>query len=153
MMYRPWLIALLSIATVIPAMAQSFKVDDSGSQVLGGTLRLKPQTPVRRDNLSLVSGEAVVLARLNVAPWQGRQARIYMLLPPQPAGQIVASWSTQGRLMPGQLRSGERTLVYAGPIETGLIEDTLRLQVQADGSRLARDEQLAFSFEIDLETP
>jgi hypothetical protein len=55
--------------------------------------------------------------------------------------------------LPGELRSGERTLIYAGPIQTDTLEDTLRLAIQADGRKLRRDEQLAFAFEIDLGTP
>jgi len=60
---------------------------------------------------------------------------------------------TQGRLLPGAVRSGERTLVHAGLIDADTLEDTLRLSIQADGRDLARGEQLAFSFEIDLDAP
>lgn len=142
------------LAVAPSAAAESHRVDDSGSMVLGSTLRLRPQSPLARGNQAwMVSGETTVLVRLDVSPWTGRRGRIYMLLPDQPGGQIVATWSTQGRLLPGVLRSGERSLVYSGPLPGGLIEDTLRLSVVADGRRMARDEQLAFSFEIDLETP
>src|SRR3546814_15322827 len=76
-----------------------------------------------------------------------------MLLPEQPAGAITATWTTRGRLLPGVLRAGERALVYAGPIAGGgLLEDTLRLRIDADGRRLPRSQQLAFSFEIDLDS-
>ncbi|MFT3898360.1 MAG: hypothetical protein QM719_11825 [Thermomonas sp.] len=136
------------------ASAQAYRVDDSSSQVLGGPLRLKPITPMPHGELATaVFGQTRVLVRLDVAPWKGRQGRIYMTLPQQADGQVVASWSTQGRLLPGTLRSGERTLVHAGPIDADTLEDTLRLSIQADGSGLARGRQLAFSFEIDLDAP
>jgi hypothetical protein len=76
-----------------------------------------------------------------------------MTLPQQATGQVVATWTTQGRLLPGTLRSGERTLVYAGPIDADTLEDTLGLSIQADGSDLSHGRQLAFSFEIDLDAP
>ncbi|MGH8031642.1 MAG: hypothetical protein ACREO8_04570 [Luteimonas sp.] len=143
------------LLTVFAASAQtSYRVDDSASQVLGSTLRLKPLSPIPRGpQATLVAGDITVLVRLDVSPWKGRQGRIYMTLPPQPVAAITATWSTQGRLLPGTLRAGERTLVHAGPIHSDRIEDTLRLTIQADGRKFARDEQLAFWFEIDLETP
>lgn len=147
--------AFVFVATsVAPAMAQTYRVDDSASQVLGGTLRLKPQPPAGRGQLdSNVAGEIAVAVRLDVSPWKGHQARIYLTAPMRPGAAITTRWSTQGRLLPGELRSGERTLVYAGPIQTDTLEDTMRLAIQADGRKLRRDEQLAFAFEIDLGTP
>lgn len=138
-----------------PAMATTtYRVDDSTSQVLGNTLKMKWDTTVpQRGQRPTVSGAITVLARLNLAPWQGRTGRVYMTLPPQPFGQVTATWTTQGRLLPGTLRAGERTLVYAGVMPAGLLEDTIRLVIQADGQRLARAEQLNFSFEIDVESP
>jgi hypothetical protein len=146
--------AAVAAACIAPAVAQTYRVDDSASQVLGGTLRLKPQPPVGRGQLdSNVAGEIAVAVRLDVSPWKGHQARIYLTVPMRPGAAITTRWSTQGRLLPGELRSGERTLIYAGPIQTDTLEDTLRLAIQADGRKLRRDEQLAFAFEIDLGTP
>lgn len=144
--------ALLLWAAVMPATAQTFPVDDSASQVLGGTLRLKPEArPVRGVLPTTVTGEMAVLVRLDVSPWQGRQGRVYLRLPEQSAGAITASWTTRGRLLPGALRAGERTLVYAGPITGPRLEDTLRLRISADGRTLPQSEQLVFTFEIDLD--
>lgn len=145
---------LLLLAAAFPAAAQSYRVDDSASQVLGSTLRLKPaMLPARGSPMYMVSGEIQVLVRLDVSPWQGRQGRIYMLLPERPAGAITITWTTRGRLLPGVLRAGERALVYSGPLSGGMIEDTQRLRIDADGRRLPPSEQLAFAFEIDLDTP
>lgn len=136
------------------ASAQTYRVDDGGSQVLGGPLRLKPLTPMPHGELATaVFGQTSVLARLDLAPWKGRRGRIYLTLPQQAGTRITASWTTRGRLLPGTLRSGERTLVYAGPIDADTLEDTLRLEIQADGRGLERGLPLAFSFEIDLDAP
>ena len=147
-------LGLACALVTLPVSAQAYRVDDTGSQVLGGPLRLKPITPMPHGELATaLFGQTSVLVRLDIAPWKGRRGRIYMTLPQQPDGGIVASWGTHGRLLPGMLRSGERTLVYAGPIDADTLEDTLRLSLQADGRGLAHGEQLAFSFEIDLDAP
>jgi len=136
----------------LSAAAATYKVDDSASQVLGNSVRMKWDSVVpQAGQRATVSGEITVLVRLNVSQWQGRQGRIYIALPAQPTGPVTATWTTKGRLLPGVLRAGERTLVYAGPIQADLIEDTLRLIIQADGQKLMRTEQLHFSFEIDVE--
>jgi hypothetical protein len=145
-------IAVLGLLATLPAYAATHAIDDSASQVLGSNLRMKWDSPApQRGQRPTVSGTVTVLARLNVAVWKGHVGRIYMKLPAQASGPVTASWSTRGPLLPGILRAGERTLVYAGPITSDLIEDTLRLVIQTDGDRLVRTEQLNFSFEIDVE--
>lgn len=148
------LLAALLLVANLPAMAETRRVDDSASQVLGTTLRLKPEALFARGaQANMLSGQITVLVRLDVAAWKGRQARIYMTLPEQPVDAIMASWTTRGRLMPGAVHPGERALVYAGPIQADRLEDTMRLDIRADGRKLLRDEQLAFAFEIDMDTP
>lgn len=146
------IVALLLWSIVIPVAAQTFPVDDSASQVLGGTLRLKPATVLARGApMTMVTGEMAVLVRLDVSPWQDGKGRIYMRLPEQSGSAITATWTTRGRLLPGALRAGERALVYAGPIGSTGLEDTLRLRIDADGRTLPPSEQLVFTFEIDLD--
>lgn len=147
------LCACIGLAALPALAATTYRVDDSASQVLGNTLQMKWDTATpQRGQRPTVSGAITVLVRLNLAPWQGRSGRVYMTLPAQPTGPVTASWTTQGRLLPGTLRAGERTLVYAGAMPSGLFEDTMRLVIQADGQKLVRVEQLNFSFEIDVES-
>jgi hypothetical protein len=149
-----WLAVLLSFVAAMPALAQTHRVDDGQTQVLGPALRLKPISPYSRGTqANIVAGDVTVVVRLDVAEWKGRKGRIYMTLPGQSGGTITATWTTRGRLMPGVLRTGERTPVYAGPIQGEVIEDTLRMEIRADERRLPRNPQLAFAFEIDLDTP
>jgi hypothetical protein len=89
--------------------------------------------------------------RLNTAPWLNKSGRIYMALAEQTIGTVTAEWSTQGRLLPGSLVSGNRTLVYSGPIRTPLLEDTIALRISADGRRLVSPQRLQFYFEIDVD--
>lgn len=154
--YLPLLcIAAAWLVGALPVHAQqTHRVDDSASQVLANNVRMKwDSVAPKPGERPTVSGEVGVLVRLDTAPWAGRHGRIFLVLPPQASGEITATWTSQGRLMPGVLRSGERTLVYAGLLPAGLLEDTLRLTLQADGGKLVRAEQLHFSFEVDVESP
>lgn len=148
------LLAAALAVTLAPAHAATYPVDDSGSQVLSNTVQMKwdDATPQRGARAN-VSGAVTVRVRLNLAPFKGRQGRVYMKLPPQASGPVTASWTTQGRLQAGQLRSGERALVLADVMPGGLLEDTIHLTLQTDGQRLVRVEQLQFSFEIDVDSP
>ncbi len=64
---------------------------------------------------------------------------------------MTAEWTTHGRLLPGQLISGNRTLVYSGPIKANTPEDTIALKISADGRRLISAQRLQFYFEIDVD--
>jgi hypothetical protein len=70
-------------------------------------------------------------------------------LPAQQPGPISITWLTQGRFIAGQLRSGNRVLVYAGPITTPFLEDTLNVQYSVDGSLVRRTFPVTFHFETD----
>ena len=133
-------------------MAATFRVDDSL------TLPSESSTPMKWRSLApnrvagnAVEGSSILTIRLNTAPWLNRTGKIYMALPEQPIGQVTAEWTTQGRLLPGQLTSGNRTLVFAGPVRANLLEDTIVLKVSADGRRLVAPQRLQFYFEIDVD--
>jgi hypothetical protein len=146
-----WLVAavVLSQAT---SSAATFRVDDSTSipSETNVTMHWKSANPNRITG-NTVEGGILITVRLNVAPWLNKTGKIYMALPQQPIGPVNVEWTTQGRLLPGKLMSGERTLVYAGPIRSGTIEDTFVVKVETDGKRLASPQRMQFHFEIDLD--
>ena len=142
-------IGLLDSGVVV---AETFPVDDSLSQVLDTNIRMQWESVAPgRGRSANVIGQTTVLVRLDVSPWQGRNGRIFMLLPPRAEAPIEARWTTRGRLQPGVLRSGERALVFAGPVSAELLEDTLVIRISTDGERLEREESLEFSFEIEVD--
>ncbi len=98
-----------------------------------------------------IEGAATITIRLNLAPWLNRNGRIYLALPQQPIGVVSVEWATQGRMLPGTLQSGQRTLVYAGPIRTNILEDNFTVRVVADGRRVLASQRLQFHFEIDVD--
>ncbi|MGB2832024.1 MAG: hypothetical protein WBC07_03680 [Methylotenera sp.] len=134
------------------ASAATYRVDDTAT--LPGESQVKMHwrsTGVNNSNGNIVDGATLVTIRLNTAPWVNKTGQIYMVLPPQPIGQVLVDWTTQGKLLSGSLISGNRTLVYAGPIQAPIIEDTMNVQVHSDGTRLTGIQKLEFYFEIDLQ--
>lgn len=142
----------LAALSAVPATAATFRVDDSASipNETNVTMRWKSANPNRLTG-NTVEGGILITLRLNVAPWLNKTGRIYMALPQQPIGMVNVEWTTQGRLLPGRLAAGERTLVYAGPIRSSTLEDTFVVKVETDGKRLASPQRLQFHFEIDVD--
>lgn len=141
----------LSIIWAYPAPAKTTTIDDSGTQALepSVSMRWKSAAPSRSGADNLMIGTTTIRVRINVTPWLRRSGRIYLDLPAQPPGPITASWITQGRFLPGQVRSGNRTLVYAGPIATPFMEDVLKFQFSVDGTLIRRPFPVTFHFEMD----
>lgn len=148
-------VADVSVSTVAqdqaPSMGRVFKVDDSGTVVLDPVLQMQWQPPGRRGSTSLVSASTRVSVQLNLAQWVGRAGRIYMTLPRTPGPTVRATWRTGGALLPGTILSGDRALVYAGPVTSPVMRDLIDIALEADGARLAQPEALAFGFEIELD--
>ena len=138
--------------TSAPATSgQVYRVDDSGTVVVDPVLEMQWQEPGRTGTTSLVSAATRVSVQLNLAAWVGRSGRIYMTLPRTAGPTVRATWRTGGTLLPGTLVSGDRSLVYAGAINSSLLRDLIDIELEADGARLARPEALAFGFEIEID--
>lgn len=140
--------ALLALG---PATAATYRVDDTGTVVS------QPLTPMRWRQLvpgragdNTVEGNLTVTVRLNLAAWLNRQARIYMSLAPTDGEQMVATWRTQGRLLPGTVRGGGRTLVFEGVVRDAFLEENILLNLSADGRAVERAQSLQFFFEIEV---
>jgi hypothetical protein len=126
-------------------------IDDSATLPHDAALAMRWQqhTP-RGPNSTRMTGTLALRARLNVAAWLHHSGKIYLVLPAQQPGGVSASWTTQGRLLPGRVVGGGRTLVYAGPITTPFLEDTVLLTIAVDGRRLQlQSYHLDFHFEMD----
>ncbi len=148
-----FLACALSIIWAAAARAKTVQIDDSGTQALEPAVSLhwKTAAPSRTAEGNLMTGTTTLRVRLNVAPWLRRAGRIYLNLPAQPPGPLGVSWLTQGRFLPGQVRSGNRVLVYSGPITTPFMEDVLTLQFSVDGTQIRRTFPVTFHFEMDEE--
>ncbi|RZL64361.1 MAG: hypothetical protein EOP81_09035 [Variovorax sp.] len=146
------LTALLQAATLAGhTSAATYRVDDTGTVVNQPVTAMKwRQLVPSRAGDNTVEGQVNVALRLNLASWVNRPARIYMVLAPTEGEQLQASWRTQGRLLPGALRSGGRTLVYDGLVRDPFLTETIQLSLAADGRLLTRTQSLQFHFEIEV---
>jgi hypothetical protein len=144
---------LIALSMALPAGATTtYRVDDSLTlpHESNQAMKWRSLAPSRAAGNS-VEGTSVITIRLDTSPWLNRPGKIYMALPEQPIGPVTAEWTTQGRLLPGSLISGNRTLVYSGIIKSNMMEDTIALKITADGGRLVSAQRLQFYFEIDVD--
>ena len=146
-----FLVLALAIIWTPPAFARTTIIDDSGTQALepSVTLRWKSTAPPRNGRNNTMIGSMTLRVHLNVTPWLKRHARIYLTLPAQPPGPITARWSAQGRFAPGEVNSGNRVLVYSGPITAPFLEDVMTFQFSVEGSVVRRPFPVTFHFEMD----
>ena len=148
---RFFLALALAIIWTPGASARTTIIDDSGTQALepAVSLRWKSAAPARGGGNNLMVGRTTLRLHLNLLPWLKRRGRIYLALPAQAPGPITATWQTQGRLAAGQVLSGNRVLVYAGPITSPFLEDVVALQFSIDGRLVSRPFPVSFRFEMD----
>jgi len=146
-----FLVLAFSIIWAAAAQAKTATIDDSGTTALEPfvKLRWKSVAPPRSGVDNSMIGATTIQVRLNVMPWLKRSGRIYLSLPAQQPGPIDLSWVAQGRFLSGQLRSGNRVLVYAGPITTPFMEDLFKFQFTVDGTLVRRPFPVTFRFEMD----
>lgn len=130
--------------------ATTTRVDDSGTVVGQGVvpMRWKQLVPGRGADHSVQASVRVAL-RLNLTRWQNQPVRLYMALTPAMGEPVHAAWRTQGRLLPGTLRSGGRALIFDGIVSAALLEETLELTLSTDGRALVQTQALQFYFEVD----
>ena len=148
-------LSLLVIAlaiTVDAALAATYRVDDGAStpRETNALLRWRELAPSKA-NENTIEGGVAVAVRLNLAPWVNRNARLFLVLPERGTAPVKVTWLTQGRLLPGTIAPGNRVLVHTGPITSPILEETLTLKIEADGTRLPGTQRLDFHFEIDLD--
>lgn len=141
----------LSIICSAPVRAKTSTIDDSGTQALepAVSMRWKTATPGRARADNFMVGTTTIRARLNVLPWLHRSGRIYLNLPAQQPGPFTANWTTQGRFLPGQVQSGNRALLYSGPITAPVMEEVMSFQFNMNAALLGRPFPISLRFEID----
>ncbi len=146
-----FLVLAFSIIWSAAAQAKTTTIDDSGTTALEPfvSLRWKNVAPPRGGVDNSMIGTLTSQVRLNVMPWLKRSGRIYLSLPAQQPGPMTLSWVAQARFRSGQLRSGNRILLYAGPITTPFMEDIFKFQFTVDGTLVRRPFPVTFHFEMD----
>ena len=144
------LLSALALSLVVDARAATVRVDDSGTVVSQGVvpMRWKQLVPGRGADHAVEASVRVAL-RLNLTKWINQPIRLYIALAPSPGDPVYASWRTQGRLMPGSVRSGTRSIIFNGIATAAMLEETIDLVLKTDGRALVSPQALQFYFEID----
>lgn len=144
--------ALVALACLgADAGAATVRVDDTGTVVSAPVVNMRWRQLVPGQGADhTVEANLRVALRLNTAPWLNQNVRLYMVLAQVNSEPVVASWRTQGRLLPGTVRSGSRAMVYEGRITAGVLEETLDLHLATDGRNFLGTQSLQFTFEIDM---
>jgi hypothetical protein len=134
------------------ALANPHRLDDSGSHTVPPNVQMQWR-PLSSSGGAEPGMEAWlrVNLRIDTREWVGRSGRIYMVLPRDEASSIEAVWTTQGRLLPGRLVSGDRTLVHAGAITTATLEDQLVVRLRSGADWQGNSRRLNFHFELDAD--
>lgn len=144
------LAALALGLAVLPAPAASVRLDDSASQVIPPNATWQWESHALRSGINTLHMNVRVNVRIDTRAYAGRQGNIFMVLPPEGSSTVRAEWSSQGRLLPGRLASGERVVVFSGAIPGPYLEDTLQVRLTTDARQLAEDvRRIAFHFELD----
>lgn len=144
-----WVLGLLLGSA---ALANPHRLDDSASHTV------PPHVQMQWRPLSARGGAETgmeawlrVNLRIDTSAWVGRSARIYMVLPRDESATLEAVWTTQGRLLPGRLVSGERTLVHVGAISSTTLEDQLLVRLRSGADWQGSSRRLNFHFELDAD--
>lgn len=145
-------LALAGLLLAGLAHANPHRLDDSGSHTV------PPQAQMQWRPLSARGGndpgmEAWLRVNLRIATadWAGRSGRLYMVLPRDESSTVEAVWTTQGRLLPGRLVSGERALVYAGVLPGPQLEEQLAVRLRTGSDWQGSNRRLNFHFEFDAD--
>ncbi len=134
------------------AWANPHRLDDSLSHTVPPNVQMQwlPLTPGQ----SFAGGMEAWLRvniRIDTRDWIGRSGRIYMVLGRDQSSNVEAVWTTQGRLQPGRLVSGERTLVFAGTIPGATLEDQMQVRLRSNADWQSNSRRLNFHFELDVD--
>lgn len=134
------------------AWANPHRLDDSLSHTVPPNVQMQwlPLTPGQSYAGGMEAWVRVNI-RIDTRNWIGRSGRIYMVLPRDESSNIEASWTTQGRLQPGRLVSGERSLVFAGTISGATLEDQMQVRLRSNADWASNSRRLNFHFELDVD--
>lgn len=134
------------------AWANPHRLDDSLSHTVPPNVQMqwRPVPPGQSDAGGMEAWLRVNV-RIDTRDWAGRNGRVYMVLPRDQASNIEAVWTAQGRLQPGRLVSGERTLVYAGQLPGATLEDQLQVRLRSGPDWQSSSRRLNFHFELDVD--
>ena len=144
--------ALLLALAAGAASAETHRLDDSLSHTVPPTAQMQWRPQTRSDVDGGMEAWVRVNIRIDTQAWIGRSGRVHMVLPRDESATLEAVWTTDGPLLAGRLVSGERALVYAGPINAGTLSDQMLVRLRSGPDWPSASRRLHFHFEIDTDS-
>lgn len=156
-----WIILIFSAVMVLPCSGRAGDVlDDSKSPQKQYSTQFKWVHPdhfgsMDQDQYKLLEGtQSNVEVWLDTVDYKGQNARIYLGLPRQIQGfnsteHFTLGWKTNRVFSPGEVRPGNRTLIYNGPIETDLMIELFTFTLRINANYLSGKIRYAPIFEIE----
>ena len=145
---------LLGALTAVQSTAttwRTYPVDDSLSHTEPPSAALRWRAPLPTPGTApMLDAFLNVRIVLNLAPWVGKSARIYMIMPPVPQSSLSVEWVGSGTLQGGRLSGGQRQLVFQGVVAGQRLVDTLKLRASVDARDTAPLPPVNFRFEIEV---
>jgi hypothetical protein len=150
--WHSWVVASWVSLGLTGAWANPHRLDDTGTYTVPPVVRLQwRERPDTAPGATGMEATMRVQVRIDTQQWIGRRGRIYLVLARDETHSIEARWTTQGRLLPGRLQSGERALVWAGTVAAPTLEDQLQMALISGADWQASTRRLNFHFEFDAD--
>lgn len=135
-----FLFLVLGAGAALPVQAQIARLDDSTSPRAVVQVDMAQARPAGANAVQLPLGR--IEYRLATAPYVGRSARIYYVIPLQtgaiPPGGLTLHWQGGRYFSSGSGRPGDRVPVWTGRVEGPWMTDTLDVSLQFDQGALRR---------------
>jgi len=115
----------------------------------------KGLSSLSQESFFLLEGiQSGVEVRLDTSGYKGTRARIYLGLPHQieglsSSGQLVLSWDTDRIFSPGEVRPGNRTLIYDGTVDTDLMIEIFKFTLRVNANYITGKIRYAPVYEIE----
>lgn len=133
------------------AVAGTHRLDDTLSHTMPANAQMQWRPISASEPGAAMQAWVRVNIHIDTREWAGRSGRIFMVMEPDAGNAIEAVWTTLGRLLPGRLTPGERSLVFAGTVPDENLQDQLQLQVRTGPDWATAQRRLQFHFEIDTD--
>lgn len=146
------LLATVAAMATTATRAETHRLDDALTHTVPPHVQMQWRpSQAAADGSGAVEAWVRVNVRLDTRAFVQRSGRVYLALERDQSSPVEAVWTSQGRLQPGRVVSGERTLVFAGVIPGATLDDQLNMRLRAQTDWQSDQRRLNFHFEFDAD--
>lgn len=142
-------IALALLVWSSAGQTGTVRLDDTLTHTVPANVQMQWRPFVRGERDAGMEAWVRVNVRIDTREWMGRSGQVYLVLDSDDTSAMEAEWTTEGRLLAGRIRSGERTLVYSGTLTTATLDDQLVMRLRSLSDWRGSTRRLNFHFEFD----